>query len=167
MTAYLCFVRNPPEPSRGCLPRHHRCCCAAEAQTVIAVGKDALSPPLFGDLPPNFKLLPFVPQRPLIARASLVITHAGLHTTLDALSAGSLGRDPIAAEQPGIAARIAHLGTGTVVPLQTLTAEKLSAAIDTVLRDASYRDAAQEAAISIRALRPAAEAFRLIEQVLL
>lgn len=138
-----------------------------DAQTVIALGKDALPPSLFGEVPPNIKLLPFVPQRALIARSSLVITHAGLNTTLDALSAGvPLVAIPIAAEQPGIAARIAHLGAGLVVPLPTLSAETLATAIHTVQHQTHYRQAARDAATAIEALHPAREATRLINQVL-
>jgi UDP:flavonoid glycosyltransferase YjiC (YdhE family) len=53
-----------------------------------------------------------------------------------------------------------------VVPLATLTTEALSGAIRNVLTNHSYRAAAERAADSIRSLKPAEEAVRLIEEVL-
>jgi zeaxanthin glucosyltransferase len=63
-------------------------CAPLEAQTVIALGRDALSPEAFGAVPANIKLVPYAPQRELLRRASLCILHAGLHTTLDCLENG-------------------------------------------------------------------------------
>ena len=138
-----------------------------EAQTIIALGKDALSPTQFGAVPSNVLLLPFVPQRSLIARSSLVITHAGLNTTLDALSAGvPMIAIPIAAEQPGIATRIAYLGAGQVLPLPLLTVDALSRTIHTVRVETRYREAAEFAASAIKRLKPVARAVQLIEQAL-
>ena len=56
----------------------------------------------------------FAPQRAALARADVVVTHAGLNTVLDALR----GRHaacwplPIAFDQPGVAARVVHAGAG-------------------------------------------------------
>ena len=55
----------------------------------------------------------FAPQRAAIARADVVITHAGLNTVMDALLAGKpMVALPIAFDQPGVAARVAHRGVG-------------------------------------------------------
>jgi len=55
----------------------------------------------------------FAPQRAALARADVVVTHAGLNTVMDALEAGTPQLAlPIAFDQPGVAARIAHAGTG-------------------------------------------------------
>jgi zeaxanthin glucosyltransferase len=56
-------------------------CAPLDAQTVIALGKDALSPEIFGAVPANIKLVPYTPQVELLRRASLCILHAGLNTT--------------------------------------------------------------------------------------
>jgi zeaxanthin glucosyltransferase len=142
-------------------------CAPLDAQLVIALGKDALSPESFGPLPANIKLLPYTPQAELLRRASLCILHAGLNTTLDCLENGvPMVAIPIASEQPGIAMRIAHLGAGTVVPLAEVSAARLGTAIQTVLNQPSYREAAQSAAREIATLRPTTAAVRVIEQVL-
>ena len=55
----------------------------------------------------------FAPQRAALERADVVITHAGLNTALDALEAGTPQLAlPIAFDQPGVAARLVHAGTG-------------------------------------------------------
>lgn len=67
----------------------------------------------------------FAPQRAALARADVVVTHAGLNTALDALEAGTPQLAlPIAFDQPGVAARIAHAGTGLKLlpPLATVPA---------------------------------------------
>ena len=73
---------------------------------------------------------------------------------------------PIASEQPGIAMRIARLGAGTVVPLAEVSATSIGSAVQTVLTQHTYREAAQFAAREIAKLHPTTEAVRVIEQVL-
>ena len=54
---------------------------------------------------------------------------------------------PVTNDQPGVGARIAHTGTGVVVPLKMVAGElgvqKLREAIETVLTDRFYRDNTQ------------------------
>ena len=58
----------------------------------------------------------FAPQRAALARASAVVTHAGLNTVMDALAARTpMLAIPIAFDQPGVAARIVHAGVGMKV----------------------------------------------------
>jgi len=125
-------------------------CAPVDAQTIIALGKDALSPEIFGAVPANIKLVPYTPQVELVRRASLCILDAGLNTTLDCLENGvPMVAIPIASEQPGIAMRIARLGAGTVVPLAEVSATSIGAAVQTVLTQHTYREAAQSAAREI------------------
>ncbi len=142
-------------------------CAPLDAQTVIALGKDALSPQVFGEAPPNIKLLPYAPQTALLRRASACILHAGLNTTLDCLENGvPMVAIPIASEQPGIAMRIARLGAGTVVPLADVNAASVSKAVQTILAEHTYREAARYTSGEIAKLHPVADAVRIIEQVL-
>ena len=142
-------------------------CSPLDIQTVIALGKDALSPEGFGTVPENILLVPYAPQNELLRRANLCILHAGLNTTLDCLENGvPMVAIPIASEQPGIAMRITHLGAGTVIPLSEVNTASVGAAVRTVLTDPTYREAAQTAAREIAKLNPTTEAVRIIEQVL-
>lgn len=55
----------------------------------------------------------FVDQRAALAQADVAITHGGLNTVLDAVAhATPLLAIPLAFDQPGIAARLAHHGLG-------------------------------------------------------
>jgi zeaxanthin glucosyltransferase len=68
----------------------------------------------------------FAPQRAVLARATLAITHGGLNTVLDALSFGvPLLAIPIAFDQPGVAARIVHTGAGERLGHRFLSAAKV------------------------------------------
>lgn len=67
----------------------------------------------------------FAPQRLALARAQVVVTHAGLNTVMDAFACGTPQLAlPIAFDQPGVAARIAHVGSGLRVwpPLASVRA---------------------------------------------
>ena len=85
----------------------------------------------------------FAPQRAVLARADLCVTHAGLNTVLDALEAETpLLALPIAFDQPGVAARIEHHRVGKRMPRFLLTARKLRPMIDELLRNPAYREQA-------------------------
>jgi MGT family glycosyltransferase len=93
----------------------------------------------------------FAPQRHLLERAALTITHAGLNTTLDSLTFGvPLVAIPITNDQPGVAARIEWVGAGEVIGLSRLRSQRLREVVVQVLREPSYRERAsiQRAAIS-------------------
>ncbi len=119
--------------------------CIAEAvakldvQLVISLGNPQNRPSDY-NLPDTAIVVSFAPHQKLIDRASLVITHAGMNTTLGALSSGvPLVAIPITNEQPGIASRIARTGAGEVLRLSDLTVSNLQAAIEQVLKDNSYQ----------------------------
>lgn len=142
-------------------------CATIDVQAVIALGRDGLSPESFGELPENVMLVRYAPQRAMLARASVCVTHAGLNTTLDCLEAGvPMVAIPLASEQPGIAMRIAHLGAGVVLPLADIGAASVAAAVETVHREPAYREAATAAAREIAKLDPPETAVALIEDVL-
>ena len=78
---------------------------------------------------------------------------------------------PITNDQLGVAARIAEKKTGLVVPLNDLTASRLSLLVDKVLNDSTYRDNAryfQKLIAETNGLSKAAEllerAFRLVRR---
>lgn len=92
----------------------------------------------------------FVPQRQVIARAALVITHGGMNTVLDALSVGApLIVIPIAMEQGAIAQRVRRCGAGEIVSRRWLTASALKRAIAKVTSDWRYKASAEVIARAI------------------
>lgn len=105
----------------------------------------------------------FVPQRALLARSALAVTHAGFNTVLDALSFGvPMVALPLAFEQPATGARLSRIGAAEVLQRRR-TAASIEEAMAKVLRDASYRDAAAKLAGEIAGSGGAARAADLIE----
>jgi zeaxanthin glucosyltransferase len=137
-----------------------------EVQLVLSVGKNVDTAAL-GPIPPGAIVVTSAPQIELLQGAALCITHAGLNTTLESLAQGvPMVAIPIAYDQPGVAARIAHHGVGEFLNLEDLTPERLLAVIQTVLRNPSYSKRARyfkEVIANTRGLDVAAD---VIEQAL-
>ncbi|OLU16918.1 zeaxanthin glucosyltransferase [Pseudomonas sp. PA1(2017)] len=73
----------------------------------------------------------FAPQQWVLERADAVITHGGLNTVMDAIVARTpMLVMPIAFDQPGVAARVAHRGVGT-----QLSRRASAARIEAALRE--------------------------------
>ena len=87
----------------------------------------------------------FAPQRAALARADVVVTHAGLNTALDALEAGTPQLAlPIAFDQPGVAARIAHAGTGLKLLPPLARGTTLRRALRRLLGEPHFADRSRE-----------------------
>lgn len=113
-------------------------------QLVLSIGP-TLDPKQVQSLPANSIVVSSAPQVELLRRSALCITHAGLNTTLESLAQGvPMVAIPVSMDQPGVAARIAYTKTGAYVPLQEMTAPKLSALIDEVLSNPEYRQNANK-----------------------
>ncbi|MFN9425746.1 MAG: glycosyltransferase [Cyanobacteriota bacterium] len=116
-------------------------CAPLDAQLVISMGNPNSVPPA---LPGDPLVVAFAPQQRLIERSTLVISHAGLNTTLTALDCGvPVLAIPITNEQPGIAARLAFCGAGRVLPVQQLGEERLREMVKEMLKNPSYREQAK------------------------
>jgi zeaxanthin glucosyltransferase len=114
-----------------------------DVQVVLSIGKNINSNDL-RPFPPNTIIVTSAPQIELLKRAALCITHAGLNTALESLGQGvPMVAIPIAYDQPGVAARIAHHGVGEFVDVENVTTERLSELISKVLGNPAYRDKAR------------------------
>lgn len=110
----------------------------------------------------------FAPQAAVLARADVCVTHGGMNTVLDALQAGVPTLViPIAFDQPGIAARVAHHGVGRKLSRMWSTVHKVEADLKALLGDPSYRAKAGAIGRTIPASGGGAQAARLIEEALL
>lgn len=99
------------------------------------------------DLPENVLVREVVPQLELLRRASAVVTHGGHNTVCEALTLGlPLVVAPIRDDQPVIAERVVAAGAGVRVKFGRAGVGELRDALLTVLRDGSYRTAAQRVA---------------------
>lgn len=109
----------------------------------------------------------FAPQRAVLARADLCITHGGMNTVMDALSFGvPLLALPIAFDQPGISARIMHHKVGLRLSPRLLTTARIQTAIETILREPDFALNAHEIGESISAADGLMLAADVIEDTL-
>jgi zeaxanthin glucosyltransferase len=138
-------------------------CAGLDVQLVLALG-GGLHPEALGPLPGDPIVVRYAPQMQVLARASAVLTHGGLNTTLEALMHGlPLAAIPVTDDQPGVSARIAWTGAGEVVPLRRLTARRLQHVLRQVLTVSGYRTAARRLQHAIANTRGLDTAAQLVE----
>lgn len=141
-------------------------CRGLDAQLVISLG-GRFSPEQFGPFLGNSLVVRYAPQLDLLKIAAIVITHAGPNTVFETLMQGvPMVAIPIAHDQPAIAARLTRLKLAEVIPPRSLSAERLRAAIVTLLSDPRYCDSAQTIGAQMRSLRGAKQAADVIETAL-
>jgi len=134
-------------------------------RVVIAHG-GRLDPAEAARLPGDPAVTAYVPQRAVLARCALAITHAGFNTVLDALSFGvPLVAIPLAFEQPATAARLARAGVAEIVGKRA-GRKSLRDAISRVLNEGSYRENAARLQVEIAAAGGVARAADLTEACL-
>jgi UDP:flavonoid glycosyltransferase YjiC (YdhE family) len=89
-------------------------------------------------------VVPYAPQREILGKASLTITHAGLNTVLDSLSFGvPVLAIPITYEQPAIARRLEWTCSGRWLALRSLRSDDLRREVLAGMGNQSVRDAAR------------------------
>ncbi|MEO5953634.1 MAG: glycosyltransferase [Chloroflexia bacterium] len=111
---------------------------------ILTVGRNQ-DPLQFGEQPPNIHIERYIPQSLLLPHCDLAITHAGSGTVMDALSAGlPMVLIPIAADQPENARLCVDLGIARVISPDQRNPVAIREATLTVLRDTSYKQAAQK-----------------------
>jgi hypothetical protein len=133
---------------------------------IIVATPDELASGATGEvaLPPNVLVVPFVPQLTLVPRMAAVLTHAGHNTTVGTLAAGvPLVCAPIRDDQPIIADQVVRAGAGVRVNFTRAKARDVAAALDAVLDDPSYRQAAGRIAASFATAGGPARAADLVE----
>ncbi|MBV8708605.1 MAG: MGT family glycosyltransferase [Acidobacteriaceae bacterium] len=141
-------------------------CTPLNVQLVLSLG-GAGNVQEYAGMPGNPIVVRYAPQRELLKRAQLTITHAGLNTTLESLSEGvPMVAIPITFEQPAIAARIRWTGTGDFVAPQQLTATRLREAITRVLENPKYRTSAEKMKTVLQQTNGRERAAEIIQEVL-
>ncbi|WP_089952178.1 glycosyltransferase [Lentzea xinjiangensis] len=124
-------------------------------------------PALLGEVPGNVHVTGFVPQREVLARASLVVHHGGSGTVLGTLAAGLPQLVlPQGADQFVNADVLAETGAGAKLVGQEVTADAVALAAGRLLDDPAAREVAVRVAAEIAAMPdPAAVVVRLTELV--
>ena len=135
-----------------------------DVQLILSTG-GGLSHDALGSLAGSPIVVDQAPQLELLPRAALVVTHCGINTSLEALSAGKpMLCIPVGFDQPGNARRLERQGVGEIVRIHELTVDKLRVAAQKLLQDERYRQRAEQAAERIKALNGLETAVALIEQ---
>jgi zeaxanthin glucosyltransferase len=117
-------------------------CAALDLRLLIAHG-GRLEPETALTLAGDPILRDYVPQRAVLARSALAITHAGFNTVLDALSFGvPMLAIPMAFEQPATAARLLRAGVARMVRPGAARPARLRSEMEALLDDGNYRSAA-------------------------
>ena len=140
-------------------------CSKVNVQLVLSLGRhDAkLEMPSTS----NAIIVPYAPQLQLLQRAVAVVTHGGLNTVLETLSQGlPMVAIPLTNDQPGVASRLESLGVGVLVPPSGVTVMRLSQAINQVLREPRYREAAEHCMQQLRIAPNVADAAALVGHAL-
>lgn len=141
-------------------------CAGLDAQLVLSLG-GGIDAESLGKLAGDPVVVNFAPQLELLKRAALVITHAGINTVLESLCEGvPLVAVPLAHDQPGVAARAKARGVCVVVPHNRLSVARLRKAIQLVLEDGRYREAALALQREMQQLDGPGSAADVIERVL-
>jgi MGT family glycosyltransferase len=122
----------------------------AEFQVILALGAN-VSPAALGEPPPNFIVQANVPQLEVLRRVRAFVTHGGVNSVSEGLyNSVPVLVVPQVSEQMIVGKRAEQLGAGRVLMSKYLTPERLRAGVETLLRDAAYRDAAVRIGESFR-----------------
>jgi MGT family glycosyltransferase len=130
-------------------------------QTLISTGGRPAALPAS---PQGVVVCEFVPQRRVLERARVFLTHGGMNSVSEGLSAGlPLLVVPQRGDQFVVAQRIVELGAGIALAPSDVTADRLRASVQRLLGQDGYR---QAAAILGARIREAGGACRAADRIL-
>ncbi|HEY7621158.1 MAG TPA: glycosyltransferase [Solirubrobacteraceae bacterium] len=135
-------------------------------RVLVTVGRDA-DPARLEPVPANVHLGRWVPQNEVMPHAAAMICHGGSGTVTMGLAAGiPMVVVPLFADQPWNAERVAALGAGIAVQGGMDSAAAVGEAVRRVLREPSYREAAEGVAAEMRALPPVDAAIHVVRDLI-
>ena len=138
-------------------------CDHLNLQLVVSLGGRRDSDVL-GNLPCNTIVVREAPQREVIKRSKVVITHGGLNTVLESLMEGKpMLVIPKFFDQPSVAVRLELLGVAKVLREDLVSAEKIRHVLSEILSDPRYEEAACRVRQKVVAARGAELAAKIID----
>lgn len=142
-------------------------CRGLPVQLVISLGRPDADVAMRLPLPHGAIVVSYAPQLPLLDKAALVMTHAGLNTVLETLARGKpMVAIPLANDQPGVARRAAWLGAAEIVGPKQANGRNLRTAIRALLENPTYFEAARRCREQLRCSPGVDEAAALIDRAL-
>ncbi|MBO5517415.1 MAG: glucosyltransferase [Firmicutes bacterium] len=143
---------------------YHRCIEAfrdTDYQVILSMGQNREQ---FSDLPGNIHAYPTVDQMAVLSIADCFVTHCGMNSASEGLYFEvPLVLFPQTPEQDAVAKRTEELGAG--LRLTDTSAEGIRRAVETVLNDPSYQQAAQEISAGFKRCGGYKEAREFIESL--
>ena len=138
---------------------------SVDVDAIATIGKH-LDPAVLGDVPSNVRVERFVPQRFILDKASVVMSHAGAGSVLGAASRGipQLLYPSFADQWENVDAAVGA-GAGITCELDGRSAADIGVALQELLKDDRYRDAASRVAAEIQAMPSPADHVATIEAV--
>ena len=124
----------------GLFERIARACRRVDAQLLVAHcgGLDARQEDVLKRAGATW-VCAFAPQRAVLERADVVVSHAGVNTVLDAIDTRTpVLAMPVAFDHPGMAARMVHAGIGLRASYRFSTAASLARQLRQLLDDPSF-----------------------------
>ena len=150
-------LHNAPQFYRRCIRALESMACDA----VISIGH-TVDPASLGQLPQNVQVFPRVNQLEILASADVFLTHCGMNSVSESLLCGvPMVLFPQHSEEEAIAGRVEELGAG--LRLKRATAKDIRRALETVLSQSAYKDAAQAIAQDFAQCGGAKDAADFIE----
>ena len=146
-------------------PHFYRQCLSAlsamDCDAVISIGNKVV-PASLGVIPENVRIYPRVNQLEVLASADVFLTHCGMNSVSESLLCGvPMLLFPQHSEQEAVASRAKELGAG--LRLRRATAKQIRKALETVLADTQYKEAAQAIADNFAKCGGTKEAADFIE----
>lgn len=130
-------------------------------QVIISTGTNSHD---FGTLPDNIQIYEHVDQMAVLSIADVFITHCGMNSASEGLYFEvPLILCPQTPEQGAVAARTEELDAG--IMLTSIGKEDILKAIETVLNDTKYKNAAKKISESFKSCGGAGEARRFLESL--
>jgi UDP:flavonoid glycosyltransferase YjiC (YdhE family) len=138
-----------------------------DLRLVLSTGKSFPFEKL-GPIPPGVIAREYVPQKTMLHKASLFVTHGGMNSTMESLVCGvPLVAIPIASDQWINARQITNLSLGAMLDRRYINADKFKRCVLDVLHNDTIRAKAAECSTKMLAAEPGAKvAARAIREFL-
>ena len=143
---------------------YHRCIHALkdmDCDAIISIGSK-VDPASLGEIPANVQFFPRVNQLEVLASADVFLTHCGMNSVSESLFCGvPMVLFPQHSEQEAVCSRAEALGAG--LRLKKAAPKEIRRALEAVLTDNRYKEAAQAVAEDFAKCGGAKEAAGFIE----
>lgn len=146
-------------------PDFYNKCIAAlkdiNATVIISCG-NTMNQKLLGTLPDNISVHPYVDQLDILSKADAFITHCGMNSVSESLyMAAPMILYPQTGEQCAVARRVTEIGAGIL--LRDDSPEGIRTAVQEILNNTAYSNAAAECSLDFRACSGTTGAAEFIE----